>query len=157
MLATFQKGAQMSEQNKAAVRRLIEDHWNGKNAAHVSELFTPNTVLHTPDGALTGLEGAAFLLHAYATAFPDFQMTIDDMIAEGNQVVVRWTFTGTHQGPLLSIPATGNRFNVPGGIGIFRLNAGKVEEGYFAWDKFALLSQLGVLPVPGGVSAQASS
>jgi steroid delta-isomerase-like uncharacterized protein len=155
MLRLSRKGADMSDSNKAAVRRLIEDHWNGKNAAHVDELFTPNAVLHTPDGQLTGLDGATFLLHAYATAFPDFQMTINDMIAEGNQVAVRWTFTGTHHGPLLNIPPTGRRFNVPGGIGIFRLSAGKVEEGYFAWDKFALLQQLGVLPAPGAVSAQA--
>ena len=147
----------MSESNKAAVRRLIEDHWNGKNAAHVGELFTPNAVLHTPDGPLTGLEGAVFLLQAYATAFPDFRMTINDMIAEGDQVVVRWTFTGTHHGPLLNIPATGRRFNVPHGIGIFRLVAGKVEEGFFAWDKFALLQQLGVLPAPGAAGPQASA
>ena len=147
----------MSEANKAAVRRLIEDHWNGKSAAHVSELFTPACTLHTPDGVLTGLEGAAFLLHAYATAFPDFQMTIDDILADGDQVVVRWTFTGTHHGPLAHIPPTGKRFNVSGGIGIFRLTGGKVDEGYFAWNKFELLQQLGVLPAPGPASAQASA
>ena len=146
----------MSEQNKATVRRLIEDHWNGKNAAHVSELFTPDAILHTPDGVLRGLEGAAFLLQAYATAFPDFHMTINDVIAEGDQVVVRWTFTGTHRGPLLHIPPTGKRFDVSGGIGIFRLAAGKVAEGYFAWDKFALLQQLGILPAPVVAGAQAS-
>jgi steroid delta-isomerase-like uncharacterized protein len=112
--------------------------------------------LHTPDGVLTGLEGAAFLLQAYATAFPDFHMTIDDVLAEGDQVVVRWTFTGTHHGPLAHIPPTGRRFDVSGGIGIFRLAAGKVAEGYFAWDKFALLQQLGILPAPAAVSAQAS-
>jgi steroid delta-isomerase-like uncharacterized protein len=145
----------MSDENKAAVRRLIEDHWNGKSAAHVSELFTPDCTLHTPDGVLQGLEGAAFLLHAYATAFPDFRMTIDDILADGNQVVVRWTFTGTHRGPLAHIPATGNRFNVAGGIGIFRLVAGKVAEGYFAWNKFELLQQLGVLPTGASASAQA--
>ena len=143
----------MSEQNKAAVRRLIEDHWNGKSAEHVAELFTPNATLHTPDGVLNGLQGAAFLLHAYATAFPDFHMTIHDMIAEGDQVVVRWTLAGTHKGPLLHIPPTGKRFDVPNGIGIFKMTDGKVEVGYFAWNKFELLQQLGVIPGAGAAPA----
>ena len=147
----------MSEQNKDAVRRLIEDHWNGKNAAHVAELFTDDATLHTPDGVLKGLQGAAVLLHAYATAFPDFHMTIHDMIAEGDQVAVRWTLAGTHRGPLLNIPATGRQFNVPNGIGIFRLNGGKVAEGYFAWNKFELLQQLGVIPAAPASGPQASA
>ena len=96
----------MSEQNKAVVRRLFEDHWNRKNGALVSELFAPTVSLHTPDGVLTGLEGAAVLLQAYATAFPDFQLVIDDLVAEEDKVVVRWTFTGTHRGSLADIPAT---------------------------------------------------
>src|SRR5437016_13799784 len=92
----------MSEQNKAVVRRLFEDHWNSKNAAVVSEFFAPTVSLHTPDGVLTGLDGASSLLQAYATAFPDFHLTIDDLVADGDKVVVRWTFTGTHRGPLTS-------------------------------------------------------
>src|ERR1700758_537249 len=58
----------MSEQNKAVVRRLIEDHWNAKNGALVSELFAPTVAIHTPDGVLNGLDGASALLQAYATA-----------------------------------------------------------------------------------------
>lgn len=144
----------MSEENKAAVRRLI-DNWNGKNAAQVHELFAPNVTLHTPDGILKGLEGAAFLLGAYATAFPDFHLAVDDILADRDKVVVRWTFTGTHHGPLLNFPATGRRFNVPGGIGIFRYAEGKVDEGYFAWNKFELLQQLGI--IPGGASGAPAS
>lgn len=136
----------MSEQNKAVIRRLIEDHWNAKNAAMVSELFAPTVSLQTPDGGLTGLEGAAFLLQAYATAFPDFRIIIDDVVAEGNEVVVRWTFTGTNRGPLADLPATGKGVSVPNAIGIFRLAAGKVEAGHFAWDRYELRQQLGLLP-----------
>ena len=146
----------MSEQNKAVVRRLFEDHWNAKNPALVSELFAPTVSLHTPDGALTGLEGASFLLQAYATAFPDFHLTIDDLVADGDKVVVRWTFTGTHRGPLADVPATGKRVNVPNGIAIYRLAGGKVGEGHFAWDKYALLQQLGVLATSSAAGTQAS-
>ena len=61
----------MSEQNKAVVRRLIEDHWNVKNQALVGDLFAPTTSIHTPDGVFAGLKGTSSLLQAYATGFPD--------------------------------------------------------------------------------------
>lgn len=146
----------MSEQNKTVVRRIVEEHWNNKNAALVNELFASNVSLDTPDGALTGLEGASFLLQAYATAFPDFHLSIDDLLADGNRVVLRWTFTGTHLGPLADIPASGRQVTVPRGIAIFRIAAGQVDQGYFAWDKYALLQQLGVLPRNSAAGAQVS-
>jgi steroid delta-isomerase-like uncharacterized protein len=136
----------MSEQNQAVIRRLIEDHWNGKNEALANELFASTVSLQTPDGGLRGLEGASFLLRAYATAFPDFHIAIDDMVADASRVVVRWTFTGTNRGPLADIPATGKHVSVSNAIGIFRLAAGKVEEGHFAWDRYDLRQQLGLLP-----------
>ena len=147
----------MSEQNKMVVRRIVEEHWNNKNAALVSELFASNVSLDTPDGVLTGLEGASFLLQAYATAFPDFRLSIDDLLADGNRVVFRWTFTGTHRGPLADVAASGKQVRVPRGIGIFRINAGKVDQGYLAWDKYALLQQLGVLPMSTSARAQVSA
>jgi steroid delta-isomerase-like uncharacterized protein len=137
----------MSEQNKAVVRRLIEDHWNCKDAALVGEVFAPTTSLETPDGVLTGLEGASFLLEAYATAFPDFHIAIEDLIAEGDDVVARWTFTGTNHGSLGGIPATGKPVTAPNGIGIFRLADGKVTAGHFAWNKYLILQQIGALPI----------
>ncbi len=137
----------MSEQNKAVVRRIIEEHWNNKNAELVSELFASNVSLDTPDGVLTGLEGASSLLQAYATAFPDFRLVTDDLFADGNEVVFRWTFTGTHSGPLAGTAASGRQVRVPRCIGIFRLDGGKVNEGHLAWDKYALLQQIGVIPM----------
>jgi steroid delta-isomerase-like uncharacterized protein len=146
----------MSEQNKAVVRRLFEEHWNAKNPALVSELFAPTVSLHTPDGVLTGLDGASFLLQAYATAFPDFHLAIDDLVGDGDKVAVRWTFTGTQRGPFADVPASGKRVNVPNGIAIYRLAAGKIGEGHFAWDKYALLQQLGVLPASSAAGTQVS-
>jgi steroid delta-isomerase-like uncharacterized protein len=147
----------MSDQSKAVVRRLIENHWNGKKAALVGEFFAPAVSLHTPDGELSKLEGASSLLQAYATAFPDFQLAIDDLISEGDQVVVRYTFTGTHRGPLGEIPATGKSVNIPDGVLIFRLAGGKVSEGHFSWNKYALLEQLGILPSSRPAGAHAST
>ena len=136
----------MSEENKTVVRRIIEEHWNNKNEALVSELFASDVSLDTPDGVLTGLEGASSLLQAYSTAFPDFRLIIDDLFADGNQVVFRWTFTGTNHGPLAGTAATGRHVSLPRCIGIFRLDGGKVNQGHLAWDKYALLQQLGVIP-----------
>ena len=147
----------MSDQNKAVVRRIVDEHWNKKNAALVSELFAPNVSLDTPDGLLTGLEGASFLLQAYATAFPDFRLVVDDLLADGDQVVLQWTFTGTHLGPLADIPATGKHVSVPRSIAIFRIEGGKMTQGQFAWDRYALMQQLGVLPMTTSASAQAST
>ena len=147
----------MSDQSKAVVRRLIEDHWNGKKAALVGEFFAPTVSLQTPDGMLSKLEGASYLLQAYSTAFPDFQIAIDDLISEADQVVVRYTFTGTHRGPLGEIPATGRSVNVPNGVLIFRLAEGKVSEGHFSWNKYALLEQLGILASSRPASAHAST
>jgi steroid delta-isomerase-like uncharacterized protein len=157
MIPVFhERGPTMSEQHKALVRRIVEEHWNEKNPGLVNELFGSSVSLETPDGTLTGLEGASFLLQAYATAFPDFRLIIDDLLADGNQVVFRWTFTGTHRGPLADVAASGRQVSVPRGIGIFRINAGKVDQGYLAWDKYALLQQLGVLPMNSSSGAQVS-
>ncbi|HXD20546.1 MAG TPA: ester cyclase [Vicinamibacterales bacterium] len=136
----------MSEQNKAVVRRLFEDHWNGRNRSLADELYAPSAILHTPDGVLRGLQGATDLFDAYATAFPDFHLTLDDLVAEGDKVVARWTFEGTNRGSFAGIAATGKRVNVANGIAIYRVADGKVAEGNFAWDKFDLMQQLGILP-----------
>ena len=134
----------MSEQNKAVVHRIVEDHWNKKNPALIGELFTSNCAFHTPDGSLKGQDGARQLYDAYATAFPDFRVNANDTLADGNKVVVRYTFTGTHKGPLATVPASGKQANVEG-IVIFRLDGGKADEVRFVWDKFALMQQIGAL------------
>lgn len=135
----------MSEQNKAIVRRIVEDYWNKRNPALAGELFAANCSLHTPDGDSKGVEGMAQIYDAYATAFPDFRITVEDTVAEGDRVAVRYSFAGTHKGPLGATPASGNRLTVSG-IVIFRLAGGKVAEGRWSWDRVSLLQQIGALP-----------
>jgi steroid delta-isomerase-like uncharacterized protein len=81
------------------------------------------------------------------TAFPDRQVTIDDVIAEGDRVVVRTTLNGTHQGKMQGIPATGNLVTQPS-ITIFRLANGKIAEGWYSTDNLGMMQQLGVIPSP---------
>ena len=142
----------MSDQNKAVVRRIVEDYWNKKNPALVGELFATDCSLHTPDGDLQGVKGAAQLYDAYATAFPDFRITAEDTVAEGARVALRYNFTGTNKGPLGAIPASGNRITVSG-IVIFRLTGGKVAEGRWSWDRVSLQQQIGALPRASGQAA----
>jgi len=139
----------MSEQNKSVVRRLIEDHWNKKNPALISEIFDPGVTVYTPDGTLKGHDGAKQLLTAYATAFPDFRLEIDDLLSDADKVTVRWTFKGAQNGPLAGIGATEKTVSVQG-IGIFQIAGGKAKELRLLWDKYALMQQIGALATQAG-------
>jgi predicted ester cyclase len=132
---------------------MFEDHYNKKNSALVEELFTPGVAIHTPDASMKGRDGAVALLQAYATAFPDFRLSMDDVLAAGDRVVVRYGFTGTHRGVLGNFAATGRHVSVSNAIGMYRVTSGQVAEAYITWDKYALLRQLGVLSASASVSA----
>jgi predicted ester cyclase len=141
LMAFGLEGRRMSEQNKAIIRRLFDDHWNAKDEALLGELFAPTVSLHTPDGGYTGLKGAMALLQSYATPFPDFHLAIEELLADGDKVAVKWTFTGTHSGPLTA----SKRVKVPNCIAIYRIADGKIAEGSMAWNKYELLRQIGVV------------
>ena len=89
-------------------------------------------------------------------AFPDFDIALDDLIAEGNQVAKRWTFRGTHRGEFNGIPATGKQVTMRG-ITLYRLEGGKVREMYWNYDVFGLLVQIGAIPAPGQQPAGAGA
>ena len=84
----------------------------------------------------------------YRSAFPDLRLTIDDLIAEGDKVVARWTAQGTNTGELMDMPPTGKESKVTG-ISILRISRGKVVEQRANWDTMGMLQQLGVVPAPG--------
>ena len=134
----------MSEQNKAVVRNIINECWNKRNANLAADFFSSNCVIQTPDGELRGVEGAKQLLSAYATGFPDFQISIGDVIAEGDKVVLRYTFSGTNSGSLGGGRPTGKRVSTSG-ISLFSLAGGKVSDAKMEWDRVALREQLGLL------------
>ena len=137
----------MSQENAAVVRRMVEDHWNGRNPGLVGELFAPNVVLETPDGPIAGHDGVLGLLQTYQTAFPDFHDSIEALLDAGDQVILQWRFTGTHRGSLAGIPASGRKVNAGPGIAIIRVEGGKISSGQFVWDRYDLLQQMGVLPM----------
>jgi len=136
----------MSETNKTVVRRLFEEVWNKGNLPVTDELFAPNYVHHdssTPDVG-RGPESEKKRATLYRTAFPDLRLTIEDIIAEGETVMARWSCRGTHKGDLSGIAPTGKQFTISG-ISIARIANGKMAEGWVNWDALGLMQQLGVV------------
>jgi len=137
----------MSEQNKAIVRRVFEELWNNGNLSVADQLFTPTYTDHdpsTPDFG-HGPESERKRVTLYRTAFPDLRLTIEDIIAEGETVMARWSCRGTHKGDLSGIAPTGKQINISG-VTVARLSNGKLAEGYVHWDALGLMQQLGVVP-----------
>jgi len=140
----FQKRA-----NRALIRRTFEEEVNNGNLAVIDEFAAPNYVLYSPGGAepVRGPECLKQLITSFRTAFPDIKGTIEDMITEGDKVVVRYVWCGTHQGPWMGIPPTGKPVNFTS-IDIFRIANGKVVEQWVSGDSLGLLQQLGAVPFP---------
>ena len=132
------------EENKALIRRFTEEGWNGGNLAIFDELLPPSYVAHDPMATVQGPEGFKQFYVGCRTAFPDTHVAIEDVIAEGEKVVERWTGTGTHQGPFQGIPQTGKYVTITG-MSISRIAGGKIEEAWFSYDALGMLQQLGVV------------
>src|SRR5262249_55869509 len=130
------------EENKAIVRRLFEEGLNRGNAAVADELIAGGFTNHNISSGTRGPAEFKSTIAMFRTAFPDVVFTIEDEIAEGDRVVARWVMRGTHLGAFRGVPPTGRSAAV-GGIGIFRLEGGKVVERWSQLDSASLIRQLG--------------
>jgi steroid delta-isomerase-like uncharacterized protein len=131
--------------NKDIVHRYIEEVWNQKNLDVLDELMSTDVINHSPARYELGLEAHKQVMSTYLTGFPDIHTTADDIIAEGDKVVNRWTATGTHQGELMGVPATGKKV-VWTGITVVRFADGKIVEMWWSYDVLGILQQIGVIP-----------
>jgi steroid delta-isomerase-like uncharacterized protein len=138
------------EENKAIVSRATEEIFNKNNLAVVDELYATNFVSHGSDipGVTPDREGYKQFVTMSRTALPDFHTTIEDMIAEGDKVVQRFTARGTHKGEFMGIPPTGKQVTITG-IAIDRIAGGKIVENWVNIDMLGMMVQLGVVPPPG--------
>ena len=137
-----------TEDNKALFRRWCEVISQNR-LDRVEEIIAPDEVDHAlPPGIPSGLEGVKQLFKLLHTAFPDLQIEIEDLIAEGDEVVGRVTARGTHEGEFMGIAPTGKpvSFNA---IDVVRIARGKIVERWSQADNLALLRQLGAVPAPG--------
>ena len=141
----------MSEKNKRIARRVFEDVQSQGNQAIIKEIVTEDYVGHTPLGDIHGPEGAKQFTSMLRAGFPDFQVTVEAQIAEGDLVATRWTCRGTHNGEFQGVPPTGKRMTVSG-MAIFRIANSKLVEGWTNPDLLGIMQQLGVVLLPEGVN-----
>jgi steroid delta-isomerase-like uncharacterized protein len=135
------------ESNKALITRWIEDGWNAGNPALIDEIYAPNVVQHDPSSPAPVASSQALksYVSGFLAAFPDLHFTIDDLLAEGDKVLWRFTAQAAHTGPLMDIPATGKRVIVTG-MALFRIANGTIAEVWVNFDTLGMLQAIGVIP-----------
>jgi steroid delta-isomerase-like uncharacterized protein len=137
----------IAEKNKDFLRAYTEDFWNTQNIAAYDTYYAADFVVHMADGD-QNREQYKGLCQAYFAAFPDLNITTDDLVAEGDKVTKVWTANCTQTGDFLGIPATGKQIEVKG-IEVFRIADGKITELWASMDNLGMLQQLGVIPPMG--------
>ena len=137
------------EDNKALVRRFVDEVQSKGNTDLIDEICSPEFVNHSaPSGLPADREGIKILTTMFKGAFPDSYFSVEDMIAEGDKVVTRKTFHGTHEGEFMGIPPSGRPVNVSL-IDVVRISDGLVVEHWSVGDNLGMMQQLGVIPQPG--------
>ena len=132
----------MSEKNKAIIRRYYEDLWNAWNLEAANALISPEMEFRGSLGiTVRGIEGFQGYMSTVRSAFPDFHNRVEDLVAEGDRVVARLTYTGTHQGEMFGLAPTGRTITYPG-IAVFRISGDKIVEGWVMGDRWRLFQRL---------------
>jgi steroid delta-isomerase-like uncharacterized protein len=140
----------MPADNHSIVRQLYEVIWNKRRLEVLSELVSPSHALHGPNfsGSSIGPEAYKRQVALFLAGFPDLHWTIEDTVAEKEKVVVLWSFTGTHKGEFMGVPATNKKVSIEG-ITIHEIGSGKIMDSYVNWDTWGLMQQIGVVPAQG--------
>lgn len=141
----------MGTDMKMMARRFSDELWAQGGQAVVDDLFTNDFRNHSPGQEAFGVspdkEGYKKLIGMFVTAFPDLSTRTEDVITEGDKVVLRWTGSGTHQADFAGIPASGKRITL-GGTTILRIADGKITEEWSYGDQLGLMVQLGAVQLP---------
>jgi steroid delta-isomerase-like uncharacterized protein len=141
----------MSEENKAKVRRLLEEGFSQGNAEVADEVLDPDFVCYDPNSESGEVRGAQTIkgeIEYFRNALSDLTYTIEDQIAEGDKVVTRYTLSGTHQGELFGVPASGEPVRMAG-IVIDRFEDGKIVEEWPEYDLLGAMRQIEAVQEPG--------
>jgi steroid delta-isomerase-like uncharacterized protein len=141
-----------NQQNEAVVRRNYEA-WSGDMSA-IDETVAEDAVSHDPamPEDVRGPEGAKQAVSMYRQAFPDLKIEVVDIMSDGDKVVTRWQGSGTNDGEMMGMPATGKSTSVEG-IAIDVVRDGKIVENWTHWDNLGLMQQLGLAGEPAGAAA----
>ena len=140
-----------TEQNKATARRWFFDIITQGQLAVADEIFAANHIIHDPHAPPTGWpngpEGLKMVASVFGGGFADWNITLEDQIAEGDRVATRWVASATNTGQVMGMPPTGKRVRVTG-VNVARFAQGKIVESWFNFDMLTLLQQLGAIPTP---------
>jgi steroid delta-isomerase-like uncharacterized protein len=135
------------EEHKALVQRFVEEFWNQGNMAAADELMTVDAAIFLPGRGEVSKENFKVFAMTLRGAFPDWHSSLEDMIAEGDQVAEQWTGRGTHQGEFQGIAPTGRQVAVPGFV-FYRITSGKIAEFRGLFDGLGMMQQLGAMRAP---------
>ena len=136
-------------ENKQIAQRFVDECWNQGKMDSLRELMASGCMIHDPvfPALTSGADNFGRHIEMCRSAFPDLKFTVNDTIAERNEVVHHWTATGTHKAPFLGVPAT-NRSAAVSGTSINRIEGGKIVEQWSDWNLMTLMEQLGVSTAP---------
>lgn len=135
----------MAAKNKAIVRRYFDEVLSAGNIELIETLISATYASHYPAGYELGggPEDVRQIVTSVRRAFPGVRFTVDDLIAEGEKVVCRWTFQGVQEGDFMGIPASGRKATVMG-IAVYRIVNDQIAEAWFTWDALGLMRQLDI-------------
>lgn len=138
----------MSEENKALIRRWVEEVVNARNLTVADEIMAPDYAFYVATRPTPmDREGHKRLVATFLDAFPDLRRNIEELVGEGDKVVERWAVTGTHQGEFQGLAPTGRSISYAG-ITIWRIGRGKIIENRTIQDFMGLMQQLGADHIP---------
>jgi steroid delta-isomerase-like uncharacterized protein len=144
MGTTKKEEEEMSEQNKTLARRWFEDLFSRGDLDTANQILSADFVDHLPREEERGIEELKHYVSSYRTAFPDIQDTVEEIVAEGDKVVVRWRSRGTHQGEFMGVAPTGREVAFTG-MRLFRIAENKIAESWVNIDERGLQEQLGAV------------
>lgn len=138
------------ERNRETARRVFEEFFTAGDLDLAEELFGPDLVQHHPDEPYEtrGQDGIRERIRGYRTAFSDLSTPIEDLVAEGDRVAIRYVARGTNDGEIMGMEPTGKQIALDAQA-IYRFEDGKVVEIWDAWNVLTLMEQLGMAPQPG--------
>ena len=134
------------DENKALARRWVEEIWHKGNLSVLDDFLATNFVFnYAPPGVEPNKAAYKQAMNMYRDACPDMYYDIQDMVAEGDKVVVRWVGRGTQKGEIMGIAPTGKEMTLTG-ISIVHIVGGKIAEEWTEMDMLGALQQLGAFP-----------
>jgi steroid delta-isomerase-like uncharacterized protein len=136
-----------NEQNRSIARRYLDEVWNRADEAVIDQIIAADYAVHDPGtpGRAGTPAGEKQVLAMYRAVFPDLRFVIEGIVAEGDQVAVRWRASGTHRGELMGIDPTGRSVSIDA-VSWLRIANGQIAEHWLSWDSLGMLRQLGALP-----------